>query len=81
MPDFFCWHKVSFSSIHSEHIRDHLASYSNRRSLGITLKLFSFADHGQTGILPGRKLRSFHEHALDVLVALFRKRHAQGLIG
>jgi hypothetical protein len=41
-----------------------------RRSIGISFLLFSFIDQGQIMILSGCQLRGFHQHTLDMLVAL-----------
>ena len=38
----FCRHEISLSSIHGEQIRDHLARYRKRRSIGVSLSVSLF---------------------------------------
>src|SRR5438445_3865568 len=73
-------YEVAFSAIHGEQIRDHLSSYGQRRSIRISLLLLSFIDQGQIMILSGCQLRGFHQHTLNMLVALFGKRCARYLV-
>jgi len=77
----FCGHEVPFFPIYGEQIRDHLSSYGQSRSIGIPFLLFCFVDQSQVVILSGRQLRGFHQHPLDMLVALFGKRGAHHLVG
>src|SRR5262249_10099720 len=74
-------YEVALSPIHGEQIRHHFPSYGQRRSVGITLLFLSFIDQGQIMILSGRQLRSFHQHTLNMFVALFGKRGAHHLVG
>jgi len=60
-------------AIDGEQISHHLASNGQRRSIGISSLLFSSIDQGQSVILPGCQLRRFHQHALNMFVALFGK--------
>ena len=54
-------------------VRHHLPSYGQRRSIGISFLFFSFVHQSQIVILSGRQLRGFHQHALDMFVALCGK--------
>ena len=73
-------HEVALPPIHGEQIRRQFPSYGQRRSIGIPLLFFSFIDQGQIMILSGRQLRGFHQHALDMFVALFGKWCAHHLV-
>ena len=66
----FCGHEVPLSSTDREQIRDHLSSYGKSGSIGIPFLLFSLIDQGQLMVLSGHQPRRFHQHTLDVLVAL-----------
>jgi len=46
-----------------------------------SLLLRGFINQGQIVILPGRQLGGFHQHPLDMFVALFGKRGARHLVG
>src|SRR5439155_514461 len=74
-------YEIALPPIHGEQISHHLPSYGQRRSIGISFLLFSFIDQGQIMILSGCQLRGFHQHTLDMFVALFGKRGAHHLVG
>jgi hypothetical protein len=80
-PVSFCRHEVSLSPIHGEQIGDHLPSYGKRRTIAIPLLLRGFIKQGQIVVLPGRQLGGFHQHPLDMFVALFGKWGARHLVG
>jgi len=77
----FCRHEISLSSIHGEQIRDHLARYCKRRSIGVPFLFLSFIEQRKIVILSGRQLRCLDQHKLDILVALFGNRRAKRLLG
>ena len=68
-------------TIHREQIRHHLASDRKGRSIYISFLFASFIDQREFMALLGRQLRGFHQHMLNMLVALFRKRCSQNLLG
>jgi hypothetical protein len=74
-------YEVALPSIHGEQIRHHFPSYGQRRSIGISLLFLSFIDQGQIMILSRCQLRGFHQHTLDMFVALFGKRGTSHLVG
>src|SRR5256886_14088032 len=74
-------YEIALPPINGEQISHHLPSYGQRRSIGISFLLFSFIDQGQIMILSGCQLRGFHQHTLDMFVALFGKRGAHHLVG
>src|SRR5438445_1117840 len=74
-------YEIALPPIHGEQISHHLPSHRQRRSIGISFLLFSFIDQGQIMILSGCQLRGFHQHTLDMFVALFGKRGAHHLFG
>ena len=76
----FCRHEISLSSIHGEQIRDHLARYCKRRSIGVPFLFLSFIEQRKIVILSGRQLRCLDQHKLDILVALFGNRRAKRVI-
>src|SRR5205814_2589506 len=66
-------YEIALPPINGEQISHHLPSHRQRRSIGISFLLFSFIDQGQIMILSGCQLRGFHQHTLDMFVALFGK--------
>src|SRR5256884_854496 len=74
-------YEIALPPINGEQISHHLPSHRQRRSIGISFLLFSFIDQGQIMILSGCQLRGFHQHTLDMFVALFGKRGAHHLVG
>ncbi len=64
--------KVSLLAIYNHEICNQLASYSEGCAVGIPLLPCVFISPGQIGIPPGRQLRRFDEHPLDMFVPLLR---------
>jgi hypothetical protein len=80
-PAALCYrYKISLFSIHGHQICNHLSSNRQRRSIGVPFLLFVFINQGQTVIVSGRQLCRFHQHTLDMLVALPRKWCAHHLL-
>ena len=76
----FCWHEVPPSAIHSQQIGHHFSSYGQRRSISISFLLFGLIHQSQLMVLSRCQLSGFHQHSLDMLVALFGKRGADYLV-
>lgn len=74
-------HEVLFSAFHGKQVPDHLPGYGERGAVGISFLQFSVVNHRQFMALPGSQFGCFYQHMLDVLVALFGKRHAHHLVG
>ena len=58
--------KVSLLAINSHEICNQLASYSECCAIGIPLLPCVFIYQSQIGVPPGRQLRRFDEHPLDM---------------
>src|SRR5258705_4467612 len=78
---FFCRHEISLLPIYGEQIGHHLAGYGEGGPVTVSFLHLFFMNQGQLVALSRRQLRSFHQHVLDMLVALFGKRHSHHLVG
>jgi hypothetical protein len=74
--EVFCWYKWPLLAVYCEQICHHLSSYGKRRTIGISLLFFLLIDQVEFMVLFGRELGSFHQHTLDMLIALFGKRRS-----
>src|ERR1700728_2822852 len=63
--------KLAILPIHGQQPCHHLAGYGQRGSVPVALLHRLLVDQSQLRALTRRQLRSLHQHALDMLVALF----------
>ena len=61
-------HEVLFSPFHCEQICNDLPRHGQRGAIAIASLHLFFVDQGQVVVQPGRQLRSFDQHVLDMLV-------------
>ena len=78
--EFFGRHKILFSAFDRNHPGHHLPGYCQCGAVAIASLHFLFVDQGQFMAVSRCQLRRFHQHLLDMLVALLGNRRAHDLV-
>jgi len=74
-------HEILFSPFDCEQIRYDLPRHGQRGAIAIASLHLFFIDQGQVVVHPGRRLRSFDQHVLDMFVALLGNGRTHHLVG
>ena len=79
--ELFGGHKILLSAFDCEQIGNNLPCHREGGAIAITSLHLLFVNQGQLVALSRGELCGFHQHMLDVFVALFRNGRAQHLVG